>query len=497
MEKELTYKLALEKLIKIIFKLFLALIHNTSPNINEKIVELVDFSKEYKYLLNFGLLQLIVELSSDEKFSLFHSKYLLDLLNEQISTEHLKEIKTHFFDYYTYYQKDDFNIGTLKNNTFHSAKTFQKVLKKYSLLLKLMKNVSTKLYEEKHIGMILEKYVDIITEFDLFKLPQGIPYLNYRPSLMLNDQSMALIYRKSMMPVKSLKSLNTFESKTNNFYNMDYNSKIEYYRYAFVYYLIKITYRLIKKNQQMKQYITSLISLRRLINFIFDLAPPFNKDQITTIINNKHYRESKLFQKIQFYFKVKYIGCALILSLSKNLKEKSNYMSRSLDKYYFDLNEDLEYAINFNKQIDNHGKFVQKYSNYNKVYEKYRRHMYKYFFKGIYQLIFYYLSKVSDKFYKNYEDYKKTKMKYRKINKRCSKLYNELLNEKNKKAFHKLFNYIKLKEKEFKNVFENHHSNSSSDLNNNKIERRTLNYIKTIKQEYAGREENKMSTRCK
>ena len=54
-EKELVYKIALEKLIKIIFKLFLALIHNTSPNINKQIIDLVDFSKEYKYLLNFGL----------------------------------------------------------------------------------------------------------------------------------------------------------------------------------------------------------------------------------------------------------------------------------------------------------------------------------------------------------------------------------------------------------------------------------------------------------
>ena len=492
-EKELVYKLALEKLIKIIFKLFIALIHNTSPNINEKIVELVDFSKEYKYLLNFGLIQLIVELSSDEKFSLLHTKYLLDLLNEQISIEYLKEIKTHFFDYYTYYQKDDFNINTIRNNTFHSAKTFQKVLKKYSLLLKLMKNVSTKVYEEKHIGRILEKYFEIISEFDLFKLPQGLPYLNYRPSLLFNEPGAAGNLRKSMFPIKSTKSLNTNESKTNNFYNMDYNSKIEYYRYTFAYYLIKITYRLIKKNQQMKQYITSLISLRRLINFIFQLTPPFTKDQISTIINNKKYRESKIFQKIQFYFKVKYIGCILILSLSKNLKEKSNYISKTIDKYYSDLKEDLGYANFFKNEVDKHGKFIQKYANYSKVYEKYRRHMYKYFFKGIFQLIYYYLSIFSDKFFKNHDDYKKTKMNYRKINKKWSLLFNELLNEKNKKAFHKLFNYIKHKEKEYQNVFDNR-NNSSKDLDNSRIERRTLNYIKTLKQEIVGREETKITT---
>ena len=49
-EKEYLYKVALEKLLKVIFKLLIALIHNTSPNVNKQIIELVEFSKEYKYL---------------------------------------------------------------------------------------------------------------------------------------------------------------------------------------------------------------------------------------------------------------------------------------------------------------------------------------------------------------------------------------------------------------------------------------------------------------
>ena len=254
-EKELIYKIALEKLIKIIFKLFLALIHNTSPNLNETIIEVVDFSKEYKYLLNFGLLQLIVELSSDEKFVLLHSKYLIDLINKQLCKEYIGEINNHFFDYHSF----DFPTSQKKKTCiFNSLKSFQKAIKKYSFLLILMKNLITKVNDEKYIGRLLEKFVEIINVFNYFAL-------NNIQNLTMNESKIGNI-RKSMMPIKSNKSLFTTNSKNNKFYNMDFTSKIEYYRLEFVYYLIKIAIRLSKKNQRLKQYITSLISIKKLID---------------------------------------------------------------------------------------------------------------------------------------------------------------------------------------------------------------------------------------
>ena len=495
-QKEIVFKIALEKLLKIIFKLFIALIHNTSPNINEKIFEFVNFGKEYKYLLNFGLLQLIVELSSDEKFILIHIKYLLDLINEQLSLDCVKEIKNHFYDFSTYFQNDDFIVAPPnKNNIINSKKSFEKLLKKYYLLLKLMKNATTKVNDEKHIGRILEKYVDIITDFDLFNQPQNQYYLNYRQSLILNESGLAnynFNQRRSMMPTKRIKTLNTTDSRNNNYYNPDITCKTEFYRLAFVYYLIKITNRLIKKNQQLRQYLSNLISIRRLINFIFDLNPPFSKSQINTIIESKQYKDTKLFLKIQFYFKVKYIGCVLIFSLSRNSKENKKYMSRYIDKYYSKLNDDLEFVFFFRNQIERYGNFNHNYSNYNRVYEKYRNHMYKYFFKGIFPIIYYHLSIFSEKLFKNYEDYQRAKLQYMKINKRWSNLYSQLYNEKNKNKFKKLFAYLEHKKKEYHNVF--NINDSSSNFNNTKIERRTLNYIKTLKQELVGPEENKLST---
>ena len=489
-EKELIYKIALEKLIKIIFKLFLALIHNTSPNVNETIIEVVDFSKEYKYLLNFGLLQLIVELSSDEKFDLLHTKYLLDLINEQLSMEYIKEIKNHFYDYDTFFQRDDFHISSSKNSILNSLKSFQKALKKYSFLLKLMKNVITKINDEKHIGRLLEKYVEIITVFDLFKLPPSLAF-NYRASMVLNDLGIG-DFRKSMMPIKSTKSLNTNDSKSNNLSNNDITSKVEYYRLGFVYYLIKITIRLIKKNQQLKQYISSLISIRRLITFIFELHPPFSKDQINSIIETKQYKETKLFQKIQNYFKVKYIGCCLIFSLSKNSKEKQKYMARYIDKYYSKLNDDLEYIFYFRNQIEKLGNFDQKLHNYVRVYEKYRRHIYKYFLKGIFQLIYCYRVISSKKLFKNYEDHQREKLQYIKIDKKWYKLHDELCNEKEKKQFQKLLIYIEHKKKEYEFVF--NIKNQNQTYKTSKFEDRTLNYIKTLKKDLVGPEENKLTT---
>ena len=490
-EKEIIYKYALEKLLKIIFKLFLALVHNTSPNLNEEIIEVVDFSKEYKYLLNFGFLQLIIELSSNEKFVLVNIKYLVDLINEQLSLDYIKEIKIHFFDYYIYFQRDNYNDSTLRqNNLIHTMKNYQKILKKYSFLLKLMKNVTTKNNDEKYIGSLLEKYVEITSNFDLFRLPVN-QYVSYRQSMAFNESGMINL-KKTILPIKTNKTL-TIDS--NNCNNVDPNCKIEYYRLSFVYYLIKITYRLMKKNQQLKQYVSSLISLNRLINFIFDLNPPFKKEQITEIISSKQYKESKIFLKIQYYFKVKYIGCILIFALLKNTKEKNKYLEKSIETYYSKLNEDLDYAFYFNHQIEKFAKFTQKMSNYYKVYERYKRHMYKYFFKGIFQLLCFLLSKFSEKLFKNYSDYQTSTIHYIKINKKWYRLYNELKNESNEKSFQKLLNYIEHKKKEFQMVFKIEKS-SLDEQNYSHIhsEGRIINYIKTLKQELVGPEENKLSS---
>ena len=490
-EKEYLYKVALEKLLKVIFKLLIALIHNTSPNMNKEIIDLVEFSKEYKYLFNFGLLQLIVELSSDNRYVLYNCKFLIDLLNDQIKPQNIKQLKDHFYDYNTFFKKEEI-IGDLpQDNKFEiQKKAFLKSLKGYSFLLKLMKNVTTKVSDEKHLGRLLNKLVEILTEFDLFSIitPYNINNYNLRETIFLKESSMIDNFgRKTLYPGKTLRNLKTVETIREN-YNTDIYCKISYYRMVFAYYLIKIIIRLIKKSQQIKTYIFSLINIRKLIRFIFDLEQPFSEEQIGLIMKSNLFRKTKLFLKIKYYFKLKYIGCSLIFHLTRMNKDKRKYIAKNIETYYSRLKVDLKYAFHFQNKVKKLGKFGQKYNNYNIIYEKYKRHMYKYFFKGIFPLIYTNLSKFSEKLYKDYEDYKRTKEDYKIINRSWAKMYHQFYEEDNKIFYEKLLAYMGNKKKEYHNLF-NIRDQSRNSFKSFK-QTKTLKYIQDLEKTIGEPDEN-------
>ena len=490
-EKEYLYKVALEKLLKVIFKLLIALIHNTSPNMNKEIIDLVEFSKEYKYLFNFGLLQLIVELSSDNRYVLYNCKFLIDLLNDQIKPQNIKQLKDHFYDYNTFFKKEEI-IGDLpQDNKFEiQKKAFLKSLKGYSFLLKLMKNVTTKVSDEKHLGRLLNKLVEILTEFDLFSIitPYNINNYNLRETIFLKESSMIDNFgRKTLYPGKTLRNLKTVETIREN-YNTDIYCKISYYRMVFAYYLIKIIIRLIKKSQQIKTYIFSLINIRKLIRFIFDLEQPFSEEQIGLIMKSNLFRKTKLFLKIKYYFKLKYIGCSLIFHLTRMNKDKRKYIAKNIETYYSRLKDDLKYAFHFQNKVKKLGKFGQKYNNYNIIYEKYKRHMYKYFFKGIFPLIYTNLSKFSEKLYKDYEDYKRTKEDYKIINRSWAKMYHQFYEEDNKIFYEKLLAYMGNKKKEYHNLF-NIRDQSRNSFKSFK-QTKTLKYIQDLEKTIGEPDEN-------
>ena len=456
-QNEYLYKVALEKLLKAIFKLLTALVHNVQSNLNKEIIDLVDFSKEYKYLLNLGLLKLIVELSSNNKYVFYNSKFLIDLMNEQIKLENIKQLKEHYFDYNIFFRKNEENeiLKVEKNNIDKKKKVFIKSLKGYSFLLKLMKNITTKINDEKNLGTILNKLVEILTEFDIFSIitPYNINNYNLRGTIFLKESSIIdNIGRKSIFPGKTLKNIKTIESIYPRNED-DIYCKISYYRMVFAYYLIKIIIRLIKKNQQIKTYIFSLINIKKLIKFIFEFEPPFSEEQIDSILKLNQFRKTKIFFKNLYYFKLKYIGCSLIFHLNRMYKEKRNYIAKNIDVYYTKLKEDLKYAFYFKNRINKLNKFEKKYNNYNIVYEKYNRHMYKYFFKGIFPLIYSKLSKFNEKLFKDYEDYKRTKNQYQKINISWAKMYSQLYEEKNLKSYKKILTYMRNKKKEYQQLF--------------------------------------------
>ena len=433
---------------------------------------------------------MIVELSSDSKYVLYNIKFLIDLINEQIHLENIRQLKNHFYDYITFFKQEQ-NIGGFaqKNEIDIQKKVFIKSMKGYSFLLKLMKNVTTKISDEKHLGRLLNKLVEILTEFDLFSIitPYNINTYNLRETILLKESSiMENFGRKTLFPGRILRNLKTVE--TIHEINTDIYCKISYYRMVFSYYLIKIIIRLIKKNQQIKTYISSLINIRKLIRFIFDLEVPFSEEQIESIIKSKEYRKTKIFLKMKYYFKVKYIGCTLIYHLNRMNQEKRKYIAKNIETYYTKLKDDLNYAFVFQNKVRRYAKLNQKYNNYNIVYEKYKRHMYKYFFKGIFPLIYSNLSKFSEKLFKDYEDYQKAKDEYKKINRTWAKLYNQFYEEDNKESFQKLLGYMSNKKKEYQILF-----NVRRQLRNSfKIikETKTIKYIQDLEKTLVDQEDN-------
>ena len=178
------------------------------------------------------------------------------------------------------------------------------------------------------------KLVEILTEFDPFSVitPYNININNYnlRQTIFpLETSTIDINNRKSFYTGKTLRNIRTVETiREKKVY--DIYCKITYYRMVFAYYLIKIIMRLIEKSQQIKIYIFSLISIKKLIKFIFELDPPFSEKQILSIIKSENYRKTKLFLKIEFYFKMKYIGCVLIFHLLNLSKDKKRWLSLQL-----------------------------------------------------------------------------------------------------------------------------------------------------------------------
>ena len=81
--KLMNYKSSLEKLIKEIFCLFEALVHKSTPN--DSIIEVIDFTIDYKYFRDLGLNKLITELSYNEEYLKMKTPFLIDILKENFS----------------------------------------------------------------------------------------------------------------------------------------------------------------------------------------------------------------------------------------------------------------------------------------------------------------------------------------------------------------------------------------------------------------------------
>jgi hypothetical protein len=153
-DKQNNFKTSLEKLIKEIFKLFEGLVHKSSPN--QSIIEVIEFAREYPYFKDLGFNKLITELSYDEKYVKLKTNFLIDMLKEQLISGYFKQIESNYFEF----QKID---------SYKEQREYKLVLKKTILSLKLMKNLTTRISDTKILSILIDKFVEILDNFNIFK----------------------------------------------------------------------------------------------------------------------------------------------------------------------------------------------------------------------------------------------------------------------------------------------------------------------------------------
>ena len=421
-EKKLKFKKSLELLTKIIFKLFQALVHHTVPN--PKIIEVIEFAREYKYFEGLGYVKFLTELSFDSNYAKTQTKFLLDFINKigkQLEDSTLfKKIKRHYLCL-------DEEFKNLKQHN-----EYKRLLKKAVLALKLMKNLIKYITNEKFLDIILKKYEDILLKFTIFKGADA-------------SQRNSKIAKK----ITKRGSIAFNESKKSNL-----NTNVHLYTMQFDYYLLQIAYLLYKKHQRLKQYISKLFNIVVLRQYIFNIAYPFTIEQLRYIVKYQMYKKTKVLLKLKEYFRLKNIGVKLYYELGRN--SFMHMKSMSFNPYLV-LYKDLKYVKMIKETIEfDITQFNYKILGFSRCLDYYKKYMYGYFFVGLFQLIAHLkgfnLHKPTIHISTNG---KEEVIKIENVENEWNILLKQLYSEKNDEVLKKLFLYLRIRAFEFKNFFKN------------------------------------------
>jgi len=420
-DKQNNFKTSLEKLIKEIFKLFEGLVHKSSPN--QSIIEVIEFARDYPYFKDLGFNKLITELSYDENFVKLKTDFLIDMLREQLVQGNFIQIQNNYF-------------GFQKIDSYKEQREYKFILKKTILSLKLMKNLITRISDTKILGVLIDKFVEILDDFTIFK----------------NSNA-----------EKRMISNNNF-SKKNSLY---------LYTLQFTYYFLSIAYNLARKNQRLKDYVSTLFYLKNLRKVIVEIPLPYEKEQIEELQKQKLEKSTKLAPKLKFYFKLKCIGIELYYYLGYNILFQINYIEKNIKELYGILLKDLEFVESFHLGKENpkalkaktktkestlNNKDQEEFSEmifneeatikdgYELVLASYRKTVYKYFFGGIFPII-YNLKSV----FKSTSEYTPLRQEFALTDIELKNfLLNYALQERDKDIFNKIFKMIKKKESKLK-----------------------------------------------
>jgi len=293
--KLMNYKSSLEKLIKEIFCLFEALVHKSTPN--DSIIEVIDFTIDYKYFRDLGLNKLITELSYNEEYLKMKTPFLIDILKEQLKLSNFTFIKGKFFE--------------IKNIIeYKDQREYKNILKKTILSLKLMKNLVTRLSETNYLDILRRKFVEILEEFEILK----------------NN-------------VEENHKLENIPDKKKNI--------IYLYTLQFAYYFLTIIYRLSKKNQRLKEHIKNLINLKTIKKLFVRIPLPYTIELIEDLKAEKLEKSTKLIPKLKYYYKLKGVAIELYYYLGHHFLFQMNNISKNIREMYEILEEDISFLSGF------------------------------------------------------------------------------------------------------------------------------------------------------
>ena len=412
------YKASLEKLIKEIFCLFEALVHKSSPN--ESIIEVIEFTVDYRYFKDLGLNKLITELSYDEKYLKLKTSFLIDILKEQLRQIDFKDIKDKYFI-----------INEIKE--YRQQREYKISLKKAILSLKLMKNLVTKLSETNYLDILRAKYIEILDLFDIIKN---------------NSEGLAI--------------KNVDDDKKNSIY---------LYTLQFSYYLLTIAYRLARKNQRLKENICTIINFKSIKKIYVEIPLPFNLNLIEHLLSSKNEKSTKLIPKLKFYYKLKTVAIELYFYLHNRSIIQMNNIGKNIEMMYNILKEDLRFLEGCYKYFgpkkkdifisrdtirdkDNINNFENGDSitdSFELIVASFRKSVYKYFLNGLFPALINLnnrLDKVSEyQIQRRRKGYSTIDFHWKEFMKKT------LYMEKDRDIFKKVFNILKIKDEKLEKFF--------------------------------------------
>ena len=422
--KLLNYKNSLEKLIKEIFCLLEALVHKSSPNDN--IIEIIEFTIDYKYFRDLGLNKLITELSYNEKYLKMKTPFLIDILKEQLKPDNFKIIKEKYF-------------SLDKIIEYKDQRLYKNTLKKTILSLKLMKNLVTRISETNYLDILRSKFVEILDYFDIIKNP----YVEGSKILNINNKKKNIIYL---------------------------------YVLQFSYYFLTIAYRLSKKSQRLKEHIGKLIEPDTIKKLYAEIPFPYTKEEIEDLNKSNLSKSTKLIPKLKFYYKLKGVAFELYYYLGHHELFQMKNISRSIIEAYDLLKADLLFlsSIELTKKSPDPKKeslFTNVKEILNKIelendidddiikdgYEliaaSFRKSVYKYFLNSIFPVLYNLKNKfMTTSEFQEHKDkgkYFETEQNWRRY------LFNTLFKEINKEYFSKVRKMMYQKENKIEKFFAN------------------------------------------